>query len=180
METLSYRLANLEDAEIIHQYTQEVFVESQNFLLLPDDLLDSIEGDDLSYLTKIMRDNRSIFYLAFSCSKIVGMSDGRLSESPSHKLKVGVTVHKNFRRKGIAKKLIDGMILECRRRNISELNLQTFSHNRAALALYQSCGFKTLHNNSNEAFITPSGEIANKVNMRMLVGANSFFKSTES
>ena len=169
METLSYRFANLEDAEIIHQYTQEVFIESQNFLLLPDDLLDSIKSDDLNYLTKIMRDNRSIFYLAFSCSKIVGMSDGRLSESPSHKLKIGVTVQKNFRRKGIAKKLIDGMIIECRRRNISVLNLQTFSHNHAALALYQNLGFETLYDSNNEVFITPSGETASKVNMSMLI-----------
>ena len=164
------------DAEIIHQYTQEVFVESQNFLLLPDYLLDSIKGDELSYLTKIMKNNRSIFYLAFSCSRIVGMSDGRLSEPPSPKLTVGVTVQKNFRRKGIAKKLIEGMIFECRRRNILELSLQTYSHNRAALKLYQSFGFETLSDSNNEAFVTPFGETVSKVNMRMLIGSNPIFK----
>jgi len=47
LKTFSYRFANLEDAEIIHQYTQEVFLTSQNLLLLPDYLIDSIKGDEL-------------------------------------------------------------------------------------------------------------------------------------
>ena len=177
METLSYRFANLEDAEIIHQYTQEVFLESQNFLLLPDYLIDSIKGDELGYLAKIIKDNRSIFYLAFSCSRLVGMSDGRLSKPPSPKLTVGVTVQKNFRRRGIAKKLIEGMVFECRKRNILELNLQTYSHNRAALNLYQSFGFETLYDSNNEVFVTPSGETASKVNMHMLIESNPILRS---
>jgi len=100
------------------------------------------------------------------------MSDGRISKSPSHKLEIGVTVQNNFRRRGIAKQLIEGMVLECRRRNILELNLQTYSHNHAALNLYQSFGFKTLSDGNDEAFVTPSGETVSKVNMRMLIRSN--------
>lgn len=180
METLSYRFANLKDAEIIHQYTQEVFIESQNVLLLPNYLLDSIKGDELCYLSNIIQDDRSIIYLAFSGPRMVGMSDGRLSTPSTPKLTIGVTVQKKFRRKGIAKKLIEGMILECRRRNILELNLQTYSHNRAALALYQSLGFETLYDSNNKTFITPFGETTSKVNMRMLIGSSPFLKSRQS
>ncbi len=169
METLSYRFANLEDAEIIHQYTQEVFIESQNVLFLPDFLLNSIKGDELSYLLKIIQDNRSFIYLAFSGSRMVGMSDGHLSKPPTPKLTIGVTVKKNFRRKGIGKKLIESMILECQRRNILELNLHTYSHNHAALALYQNLGFETLYDSNNKKIITSSGEVVSKVDMRMLI-----------
>jgi len=144
-------------------------MESQNVLLLPNYLLNSIKGDELSYLLKIIQDNRGIIYLAFSGPRMVGMSDGRLSKPPTPKLTIGVTVQKNFRRKGIAKKLIEGMVLECRQRNILELKLHTYSHNHAALALYQNLGFKTLHNSHNETAITSSGEIVSKVDMRMLI-----------
>ena len=53
-----------------------------------------------------------------------------------------VVVDQNYRGKGIGRKLIEKLLMQAKKRNISEILLFTADHRKAAIELYKSFGFK--------------------------------------
>ena len=53
------------------------------------------------------------------------------------------------RRRGVARRLVEGLILEARRRGAEEVTLEVGEHNRAARALYEAAGFACLGRRNN-------------------------------
>lgn len=72
---------------------------------------------------------------------------------------IDVAVHKDFRRQGIGKRLLEKMIEECQRQGIFEINLEVRVSNLAAAALYEKMGFarvglrKKYYDNSEDAIL---------------------------
>ncbi|MBQ2932104.1 MAG: ribosomal protein S18-alanine N-acetyltransferase [Clostridia bacterium] len=54
---------------------------------------------------------------------------------------IDVAVHRDYRRQGVAKRLLEAMIGECESRGIFEVNLEVRESNFAARELYRKLGF---------------------------------------
>ncbi len=54
---------------------------------------------------------------------------------------IDVAVHRDYRRQGVAKRLLEAMIGECENRGIFEVNLEVRESNFAARELYRKLGF---------------------------------------
>lgn len=83
--------------------------------------------------------------LAESNNKIIGVSDIRMkSRIASHIGTFGISMAKDFRGKGIGKKLMQVVIQEAKKNltGIRILELECFASNPTAPLLYKSCGFK--------------------------------------
>lgn len=54
---------------------------------------------------------------------------------------IDVAVHQDYRRQGVAKRLLEAMIDECERQGIFEINLEVRESNSGARELYKKLGF---------------------------------------
>jgi GNAT superfamily N-acetyltransferase len=61
-------------------------------------------------------------------------------------------VDPSARRQGIARRMLQFAEDECRRRNVSRLQLRTVEIQQAALALYRNAGHRLVHEETVEAF----------------------------
>lgn len=166
MEKLHYRFTKKEDAKKIHEYSQIVFLEAQHFLLLPEVVLNDVKGQDTEYLEKLLSNKGFIGIVALSENKIVGFCDGWISKKNPLKASIGVSVHEDFRQKGIATKLIQKMLEECKRRQIKFIHLQTFSHNKKAIALYKKLDFTFLKQETPSFVEDDEGKKVEKIYMQ--------------
>jgi ribosomal-protein-alanine N-acetyltransferase len=73
---------------------------------------------------------------------VVGFLCSRIVEDESELL--NLSVHPEYRRKGIGKRLMDFCISFCKKRNIQKLYLEVSASNQAAISLYQSFSFQTV------------------------------------
>lgn len=62
-------------------------------------------------------------------------------ESNSHVTELSIAVHPEYRRRGIARKLLDAAGDWAREQKKRKLSLRVLATNRAAINLYESCGF---------------------------------------
>lgn len=54
-----------------------------------------------------------------------------------------IAVHPNFRRQGIAKRIVFALFKEAQQKGIKTATLEVNIQNQAAIGLYQACGFRT-------------------------------------
>lgn len=72
---------------------------------------------------------------------------------------IDVAVHKEFRRQGIAKKLLLEMIKQCKSQGVFEINLEVRKSNTPAIELYKKLGFvenglrKRYYENTEDAIL---------------------------
>lgn len=62
---------------------------------------------------------------------------------------IDVAVHKDFRRQGIAQKMMEKLIDICKEKEISEINLEVRESNFAAQSLYSGLGFEKCGERAN-------------------------------
>ncbi|MGF1686157.1 GNAT family N-acetyltransferase [Photobacterium japonica] len=55
---------------------------------------------------------------------------------------LGVQVHPDYRRRGIAKQLLNAVLVDCQRYGIEQVDLTVYQHNAGAIRLYQQFGFQ--------------------------------------
>lgn len=93
---------------------------------------------------KKIKEKNGLLLLVESGGEIIGVSDVRMQPRiASHVGTFGISIAKNFRGKGIGKKLIQVVMEECKKLNgIKILELECFANNPVAPNLYRSCGFK--------------------------------------
>lgn len=114
----------------------------------------SLQGEEMSlkeereFLNKTLRKIKaanSVALVVESNGKIVGISDiSRRERAEKHTGVFGITLAKEFRGKGIGRKLM-ALVVEEARKNLKDLKLirlVCFADNKKACKLYQSFGFK--------------------------------------
>ena len=87
-----------------------------------------------------------IVCVAAEGNRIVGYCCGDIGQTMSCPYKCGTVTHlyvmEEYRRRGVGRKLIEGVEIEFRKRGVSHLHISTGTENRAAQTLYHSCGYK--------------------------------------
>lgn len=94
---------------------------------------------------KKIKEGKAILLIVQSNKKIIGVSDVNMrSRSNSHIGVFGISVSKDFRGKGVGKKLMELVINESKKnlKNLRILELECFANNPIAPDLYKSFGFK--------------------------------------
>lgn len=113
----------------------------------------SLQGEEISleeervFLNRELRkikENKGLLLIVETNKKIIGVSHiNRGVRISSHIGTFGISIAKDFRGKGIGKKLIKTIIAESKKlAGIKIIELECFASNDAACKLYKSCGFK--------------------------------------
>jgi RimJ/RimL family protein N-acetyltransferase len=100
--------------------------------------------DERRYLRALRRYSDAAVYVAESEDGIVGrLSLGRDPHPASrHVADLGLMVASTHRRRGIGRALLDQAVAWSRGVGVRKLELHVFPHNEAAIALYESFGFR--------------------------------------
>ncbi|MCL6091117.1 MAG: GNAT family N-acetyltransferase [Candidatus Thermoplasmatota archaeon] len=88
-----------------------------------------------------------------------------------HSANLGIAIKEGHRRRGIGSSLITRGIDWCRDNGVKKLNLEVFSSNKSAIALYQKIGFVEEGTRKNQFII--DGQYVDDVFMTYWIDANS-------
>ncbi|MFH2027822.1 MAG: GNAT family N-acetyltransferase [Nanoarchaeota archaeon] len=113
--------------------------------------LKSIDDAKMSYAAYLRNDLRGEWrsvFIAKENTKIIGMIVGKIYRS----LKIAgyercghisnLYIEKDFRKKGISKKLVDELTDWFKKRDVKKLTLELYENNNPAINLYHNLGFK--------------------------------------
>lgn len=133
------------DAEAV----QDLFT-MVNRLLAPIDLQDSFENyiassitEEIGRIPDYYREHQGSFWVATSADRLVGMYGLEAAGESEMELR-RMYVSLEFRRKGIARQMLDHAEDHCRSSGISTLHLSTSELQPAALSLYRTAGYQLL------------------------------------
>lgn len=139
-----FRYPKIGDAGAMLDYINTLSKEKTFIRFQGEQLTLDFEIKRLTDLLKKIENKLAVQVLVFCNSKIVGISDLIMHEGATkHTGGFGITLAKEFRNKGIGKKLMTAVINEAIK-NIKEIKiifLSCFSDNTVALNLYKSMGF---------------------------------------
>ena len=137
---VAIRRATLEDAEGMSGFMNA----------LADEGLDTITGlrptveEEKEFLEKASSKERALFLLAVDSRLVVGMLDLWAGEKRStrHTGRLGMSVLKPYRNRGVGRRLLEAAIQEAKRwEDFCRIELDVAPWNAPALRLYQSAGF---------------------------------------
>jgi GNAT superfamily N-acetyltransferase len=118
-----------------------------NRLLAPSDMKDAFEAyiarslaEEIDRLAEYYSERNGGFWVAVDDEQIVGMFGLEPSSDSAMELR-RMYIDPDFRRQGIARRMLDFAEQECRRRNRPRMNLSTSELQREALALYKNAGY---------------------------------------
>lgn len=103
------------------------------------------EGKFLNESLKKIRSGEAIVLIVENEGKIVGISDvHKRIRAEKHTALFGISLAKDFRSKGIGKKLMESILKEVKTKmkDLRIIRLACFAQNSAACGLYKSLGFK--------------------------------------
>lgn len=109
--------------------------------------LGALEGPSLERVEAFVRTNvRDGLpqFMAHHADTIVGWCDaipGDASAGAAHIGRLGMGVAREYRRRGIGRKLIDATVAAARAMGLEKIELSVYSSNDAAITLYRSLGF---------------------------------------
>ncbi len=139
-----FRYPQIEDAPLMLEYINTLSAEKTFIRFQGEQLTLEYEVERLTGLLKKIENKKAVQVLVFCNTKLVGISEITTQEgSTKHTGGFGITLAKEFRNKGIGKKLMGAVINEAIK-NIKEIKiifLSCFSDNTVALNLYKSMGF---------------------------------------
>lgn len=132
------------DLQELWRYINELSKEQTFISFQGEEITLKDERSFLNDALKKIRERKGLMLIAESESKIIGVSDVRMGvRISSHIGTFGISIAKDFRGKGIGKKLIKTIIAESKKlAGIKIIELECFASNTAACELYKSCGFK--------------------------------------
>jgi RimJ/RimL family protein N-acetyltransferase len=102
------------------------------------------EDEEREFIDKIASAPRSVLFVAEAKGSIVGMLDfhGEQRAQREHSGGFGMSVARQWRRAGIGTKLIESLIVWAEPHGIRRIELEVFSNNHGAIALYRKAGFQ--------------------------------------
>jgi GNAT superfamily N-acetyltransferase len=125
---------------------RELFVRV-NRLLAPADMKDAFEiyiarslTEEMDRVSAYYSERKGGFWVAVDGRKIVGMFGLEPSGEEAMELR-RMYIDPDFRRRGIARRMLNFAEQECRLRNRPRMDLSTSELQREALALYQNAGY---------------------------------------
>jgi RimJ/RimL family protein N-acetyltransferase len=139
---LVVRPASPGDAGALVKLAEAVASEPEGWLI--SDGVWRTPGEERRYLRALRRYPDAAVFVAELPEGIVGrLSLGRDPHPASrHVADLGLMVAASHRRRGIGRALLDEAVEWARRSDVRKLELHVFPHNEAAIALYESVGFR--------------------------------------
>ncbi|MEW5868319.1 MAG: GNAT family N-acetyltransferase [Chloroflexota bacterium] len=99
--------------------------------------------------------------------RIVGIGTLHFAEGPArHRCELRIFLAKDFRRRGLGNKLIQGLIDHARRRGMHFIEVQIVSDHVDVIKAMQTAGFETVCN-FEDYFILPDGELRDVVHLML-------------
>lgn len=141
--TFTLRYPKSSDAKQMCEYINELSLEGTYITFQGEEI--SLE-DETSYLEsqlKKIAGKESIQLLAFIDSTMVGIGGiERKEKVSSHVGILGISLHRDFRKKGLGKKLLNALLSEAKKLpELKIISLEVFANNSVAQKLYTSVGF---------------------------------------
>jgi RimJ/RimL family protein N-acetyltransferase len=134
------RTATLDDAEALQTYAAGLFAEDLPGIFRRDTpTLD----DEREFIRARIEPERSTLILAVENGEVVGVIDliGRAMAEEAHCGEFGISVAREQRGKGVGTALIEAILLWAPEHGIDRVEVQAWSSNPRALALYERLGF---------------------------------------
>jgi putative acetyltransferase len=135
---------------------REMFI-TVNRLLSPPNLRDAFEVyiehalvEEIDRISAYYGERDGCFCVAVTGDTVVGTFGLERASDDAMELR-RMYVDPSARRRGIARRMLQFAEDECRRRNISRLQLSTAEIQQAALALYRNAGYRVVHEKTVEA-----------------------------
>jgi GNAT superfamily N-acetyltransferase len=135
---------------------RELFIQV-NRLLAPADRKDAFEiyiarslTEEIDRVSEYYSERNGGFWVALEGEGIVGMFGLEPSGEAAMELR-RMYIDPDFRRRGIARKMLDFAEQQCRRRQRPRMNLSTSELQREALALYRNAGYALVREEVAEA-----------------------------
>jgi len=128
-------------AKAMSDFMRGLFVERLETLFQRDAAL--TEEDELEFIQRVAANDGAVIFLALVLDRVVGMLDFHAHPKPqmAHGGEFGVSVAKDYRGKGIAKRLIEHLLVWAEARDIKRVELRVFSNNSKAIRFYEQLGF---------------------------------------
>jgi GNAT superfamily N-acetyltransferase len=125
-------------------------------LLSPPDLRDAFEAyieralaEEINRISAYYGERDGGFWVAVTGDKVAGTFG--LERASDHAMELRrMYVDPSARRRGIARRMLQFAEDECRRRNVSRLELSTAEIQQAALALYRNAGYRLVREETVE------------------------------
>jgi GNAT superfamily N-acetyltransferase len=135
---------------------RELFIRV-NRLLAPADMKDAFESyiarsltEEIDRVAEYYSERNGGFWVAVDGVGIVGMFGLEPSGEAAMELR-RMYIDPDFRRRGMARKMLDFAEQQCRRRQRPRMNLSTSELQREALALYRNAGYALVREEVAEA-----------------------------
>jgi ribosomal protein S18 acetylase RimI-like enzyme len=141
MDEIIIRKAVVADAEALAAYTAALVAEDLGTITLRVPF--TVE-EERQFIAKNDAAERAFAMLAMDRSRVVGMLDlqAGVREHERHAGRFGMSVARDWRGKGLGRRLLEAAIAETRAwPGFCRLELEVFPHNAAAIRLYESSGF---------------------------------------
>lgn len=139
------REARPDDAAAMIAYLRRVFAEPGiNLITEADEFSPSVEAE-ARLIRDIARSVNSLFLVAEFEGRIVGQLtlEGGKRRNVRHAATLGITVEREWRGRGIGRRLIEHAITWARQSGVlTRIELHVFARNESAVHLYESCGFE--------------------------------------
>jgi RimJ/RimL family protein N-acetyltransferase len=141
-DDFTIRRARPKDAGVLVALAEQVASEPEGWLISDGGWRTA--SDERRYLRALRRYGDAAIFVAECRHGIVGrLSLGRDPHPASrHVADLGLMVAATHRRKGIGRALLDQSVAWAREVGVRKLELHVFPHNEAAIALYESYGFR--------------------------------------
>lgn len=149
---LTYKKASIKDIDILTKTRIEVLRVANQ--LSEDTDMSEVERESYNYYQKALRDGSHIAYLVFGGTRFVGA--GAVSfykvmptyHNPSGNKAYIMNMYTNidYRRKGIATKVLELLIKESKNRGVTDISLEATEMGRL---LYEKSGFVKMNNEMN-------------------------------
>jgi RimJ/RimL family protein N-acetyltransferase len=136
------RQATVDDAPALRRYLAELVAE-QLPVLLPSERIPTLE-EERAFISGLVDHETSTLLLAFQDQELVGALDLRGKDRPGmeHCGRLGMSVAKAYRHQGIGTRLLEEIIAwAIAGGRLRRIELEVFSNNPAAIALYRKVGF---------------------------------------
>ena len=139
---IEIRQATANDVDDIARYFSELYATN------PDTIFKRPNGipaeDVLSLINASGPESGKLFLIARIGSNVVGTMTfiRHAKDELSHGGEFGMSVHQQFRRRGIGMRLIGGMEQWAEEQGIERIELQVWSNNLAGWALYEKAGYQ--------------------------------------
>lgn len=141
------RTPTAEDAQAVQDLANNVFQTSQYIIMTPEDFSSHTTEDQKKRIQASLDKPDSIIIVAESHGRLIGMLDfangGR--QRTKHQGTLGVSVHADFRFRGVGRMLMKSLIEWARnQKDLDVLYLTVAEKNHSAVQLYESLGFQKM------------------------------------